>query len=667
MNATGFSMHAMRCAIALPRPAVTLAALLVLASACVTDAAANDTVPADPQTVFMEAWQRAGVGDRDALAEAIERIPDYVLTPYLRFELMRQTLNSVPNPELERFIAKYRDWSFADRLEQQWLNRLADRGDGGALLRYGERARSPEALCVRERARLDRGDTDRLAEQVRRLWLSPVSQPRECNPLFDWWRDRGNPDTETAWQRVRLAIEAGELRLARYLRRYVAPADRPLVDGWIRIAADPDSGLRRATGWRNRERSRRVIAWGLERLAGRDWERAEERLADLDGRYAFTEDEIGSAQRRIALFRAVDLDRGAIAAIDALAPGRVDQQMLEWRLRTALAHGEWAEVLDSIERMPAMEQLRGRWRYWRARALAALDRAEAGLVYATLAAESDYYGFLAALRSRQPLVLCSREIDADGEVQRRLLRDAEFERAMALFRAGLNHHARWTFQRVAQRLSADELRQAALLAAGVGWHDRTIAALARSGAMNAYPWRFPIVERERVALAAERHGVSSALVLGLMRAESAMQPDARSSADARGLLQLMHGTARDIARRNGIEYGGPSDLYRPERNIALGVAHLGELSERFDGDWTLIAAAYNAGIRSAERWRDERPGLPRDVWIETLPYYETRDYIPRVLAFATIYEWVLGQQPSVLSVNVLDQRADDTAFACPAT
>lgn len=619
------------------------------------------------RAVFVAAWERAGTGDTDALRDAIARIPDYVLTPYLRFELKRQTLDSVPSPEMERFIAKYRNWSFADRLEQQWLDRLADRGDRAGLLRFAESARSPETICRRERARLERGDIDGLAEQVRALWLSPVSQPRACDPLFDWWRDRGSPDSETAWERVRLTIEAGELRLARYLRRYVAPADRPLVDGWIRIAADPAAGLRRVTGWRDRERARRVVSWGLYRLAGSDWSRAASLLDNLSHRFSFQDNEIGATQRRIALFQAVDLERDAIRAIDSLAPGRIDQQMLEWRLRVALAHGLWEEVLASIDRMSATQQLRGRWRYWRARALAALDRPEAGLVYATLATESDYYGFLAALRSRQPLTLCSRDLPADGEIQRRLMRDAEFLRAMELFRAGLNWQARWTFARVSRRLRTEELHQAALLAAAAGWHDRAIALLGQSGAMNAYPWRFPIVERERVTQTAAQYRVSPPLVMGLMRAESAMQPDARSSAGARGLLQLMHGTARGIARRNGIPYSGPADLYRPERNISLGVAHLGELQLRFDGDWTLIAAAYNAGIRSAERWRDERPDVPRDIWIETLPFFETRAYIPRVLAFATIYEWKLGKAPRAMSANLLEEPVSDTTFVCPAT
>ena len=644
-----------------------------LALLCLATLAAQTawSQPADAnlneRAIFIEAWKQAGQGNDDALRRAIDRIPDYVLTPYLRFELKRQNLDDQQGPEMERFLATYRNWSFADSLERQWLRALAGDGNAEALLRYGTGADDAEIRCRIELERLERDQTEGLESRARTLWLSPVSQPRACDPLFRWWKRQGNPDADTAWQRFGMAVEAGEYGLSRYLRRYLHPDDRMLADGWLDIAIRTASELSSTVDWPDQERARRLVAWGLHRLASSDWERADRLQERLAARFSFSADEIGPALRRIALFRAVDLDPGAIAAIDALPPPHIDQQMLEWRLRAALANDQWDEALASIERMPAEQQIRERWRYWRARALAQLGRPEAGLVYATLPSESDYYGFLAALRSGQPLTLCSRELDADGEAQRRLLRDAEFERAIELYRAGLVWHARWTYNRVSRRLSANEQRQAALLAAGLGWHDRAIVSLGRSGAMDAYPWRFPVVERERVNAHAGQHGVAPALVMGLMRAESAMQADARSPAGARGLLQLMDPTARSVARRHGITYRGASDLYDPSRNIALGVAHLGELQRRFNNDWTLVAAAYNAGISRAAQWQRERPDLERDIWIETLPYFETRDYIPRVLAFATIYEWQLGASPSVLADNLLERPPAGTAFACPTT
>ncbi|NKI35284.1 lytic transglycosylase domain-containing protein [Wenzhouxiangella sp. XN79A] len=651
----------------LPLLAVLLVATMSPTARADADGWSDTARWSEQRALFREAWTRAGRGDVQALRDAIARLGDYPLTPYLAFELRRQRLGEFDADSMSRFLARYRDWSFHDRLRAAWQLHLARTGRFDALERFAPGSDRAEVRCLLLRDRLAEGDSDGLVEAVRPLWLSPVSQHSACDPLFAWWRRQGQPDPGIAWERFGLAVEAGEYGLAGYLRRYLDPADRPFADGWLRLARRPSGGLSDALGWPDQPRARQLVAWGLHRLAASDWESALSWRQRFAGRMSFAADEIGPADRRIALFRAVDLDPGAIATIDALPDDQVDAQLLQWRMRVALVGGDWAEVLESIERMPAADQLDGRWRYWRGRALAALGRPEAGLVLATLAGDPDYYGFLAALKSGQPLTLCPRELPADGALQRRLLRDAEFERALELYRVGRVFDARWTWNRVADRLRVAELEQAALLAAAAGWHDRAIFALARAGALDAYPWRFPLLERERIEAHARQHGVDPALVLGLMRAESAMQPDARSSAGARGLLQLMDGTARATARRFGLPYRGPSDLYDASRNIALGVAHLGELGERFDGDFTRVAAAYNAGPAAAERWQQVRRGLPADIWIETLPFYETRDYVPRVLAFATVYEWQLGRSPDVLARHVLGQAQPAARFACPET
>jgi soluble lytic murein transglycosylase len=370
-------------------------------------------------------------------------------------------------------------------------------------------------------------------------------------------------------------------------------------------------------------------------------------------------------EREIALFRAVALDRKAITAIDQLPERAMDQQILEWRARAAMAHGNWEEVLNSIQRMRTIEQGQSRWRYWRGRALAELGRPEAVLAFGSLAGDATYYGFLAATWLQQDLSLCPQDLAADPDRQRRLMRDAEFERALELFEVGLSYHARRTWSSVWRRLSEEERQQAALLAAGRGWHDRAIAALGASGLMRAYPWRFPMIEIGRVTGYAERWKVDPALVYGLMRAESAMQADALSPAGARGLLQLMPGTALAVARRNQLTFQGAADLMDPAVNIPLGIAHLGELQQRYDGDWVRVAAAYNAGVNAVARWLEERPDTEPDVWLETLPFFETRDYVPRVLAFATIYEWQLERAPQVLARFVLPRRVNSAVtFQC---
>lgn len=614
---------------------------------------------------FKDGWQAAGRGDRAAVQAAIEALPSYPLTPFLQAELKRQQLDRIAAADMAAFLAEHRGWSFAAGLETAWLRALGRRGDFAELARHGRSARDSEVRCWLARADIRSGANEGLEERIAELWLVGRSQPEACNAAFAWWRERGHPSTDQGWQRFVLAMEAGELGLARYLRRYLSRDQREWAEQWLIVHERPAALPVQVRQWIDHPESRRLAVLTLRRLARSDWQRAAGYWDSLAGRFQFSAADRSAVKREIALFRAVALDAGATAAIDALPESARDQQILEWRARAAMANGAWQEVLDSIQGMALADQAQGRWRYWRARALAELGRAEAAVVFATLAAEATYHGFLAAAWLGQDLSLCEQSLSADGEIQLRLLQDAEFERALELHQVGLKHQARQTWSAVWTRLEDEERRQAALLAAGQGWYDRAIAALGAIGAMQAYPWRFPMIDQTRVLRYSERWQVDPALVYGLMRAESAMQADALSPAGARGLLQLMPATASEVARRNGLPFNGNAELFDPAINIPLGVAHLAELQRRFDGEWILVAAAYNAGIGAVSRWLQERPRNDPDVWLETLPFFETRDYVPRVLAFATIYEWLMQRPPRVLADNILPGRVDGAAaFQC---
>ncbi len=654
------------------RPFVLLMALGFLGLGLVDTAPVQaESEPLDVEAkreIFRQGWAAAARGDHAATLQAIHDLDDYPIRPYLEFELLRQRIDQTPEAVLEAFLARYRDWTFASNLERTWLRSLGRRGEYETLIRHGRDASDAQVQCYLGRADLAKGNHDGLQARAEALWLVGHSQHSACDPLFDWWRRQGNPSHEVAWRRFHLALSAGQDGLARYLRRYLDGDRQHWADLWLDMQARPDRTLRSARQWRDHDQARLIVRSGMIRLARSDWEQAQQRWPALERRFDWPDDDAAAIARELALYQAVGLDSGAVAAIDDLPDEVLDQQMLEWRARAAMANGYWESVLTSIQAMSLSEQARGRWRYWRGRALAELERPEAMVAFVSLASESNYYGFLAASRLGQDFNLCNDEISVDADTQRRLMRDAEFERAVELFRVGLYTHARQTWVRVARRLSHAELDQAALVAAGLEWHDRAISALGNNGRMQAYPWRFPMVEKGRVVSASQRWQVEPALIYGLMRAESAMQVDARSPAGALGLLQLMPSTAAAVARRNGLTYANSVDLMNPEINIALGVAHLAELEKRYQGQWIHVAAAYNAGINAVARWLDTRPLNEPDVWLETLPFFETRDYVPRVLAFATIYEWRMGHEPRVLRDTLLGDADDsnDQGFDCAA-
>ena len=160
----------------------------------------------------------------------------------------------------------------------------------------------------------------------------------------------------------------------------------------------------------------------------------------------------------------------------------------------------------------------------------------------------------------------------------------------------------------------------------------------------------------------------SALVLGFTRQESEFDPEAMSSAGARGLMQMMPATAKLTARRHGIGYGNKSELFTPSVNMQLGMAHVSDLLESFGGSYVLSIASYNAGAGRANQWMSTY-GDPRatnaDVvdWIERIPFNETRNYVQRVLENTQIYRNILAGRDTPLVIASDLKRGGYTAVA----
>jgi soluble lytic murein transglycosylase len=160
-------------------------------------------------------------------------------------------------------------------------------------------------------------------------------------------------------------------------------------------------------------------------------------------------------------------------------------------------------------------------------------------------------------------------------------------------------------------------------------------------ALQLYDLRFPLASQDGLVPQAEQAGVDPAWAYGILRAESAWMSDAHSGADARGLMQLLPDTGAAVARRHGLAWGGGDTLYDPAINIALGTRYLAELAARFGGSPWLASAAYNAGPNRVDQWLAARNALAPDLFLATIPFKETREYVARVMAFSVIYDWRL--------------------------
>lgn len=476
------------------------------------------------------------------------------------------------------------------------------------------------------------------------LWAVGVSQPDVCDPLFAWLRKSGGITPQLAWARVSRAMEARNPRLTLYLARFVPANERVWVERWQQQDREGYTRLDRAAHWPDTPQARDITAFGLKWLSRKNTDLAWKQFQQLDGTVRWGEAQRASILREMALWSAVEQSPETVVRMHAVPAMARDDALIEWWARAGLATENWAEVVLAVAVMS--EELRNsdRWRYWDARARMELgDPDYANILFNGLAQDADYYGFLAADYLGLPYAICALDSQINPQALSEFSGRPEVRRVIALEEAGLKNWSRSEWNLAVQRLASADRRLAAAFATEQGWPYRAIMALTGGENQRYYEWRFPVDYASQAGKHAASQNLDVALVLGLMRSESAMAEDAVSSANARGLMQVLPGTAAELARRHSYSYSGSAQLMQAEDNIRFGTTFLRELMDRFNDNPVLVSGAYNAGPAAVKRWLDSLPGQDATIWVEILPFYETRDYIPRVLAFATLYDWRLGQ------------------------
>jgi soluble lytic murein transglycosylase len=312
-----------------------------------------------------------------------------------------------------------------------------------------------------------------------------------------------------------------------------------------------------------------------------------------------------------------------------------------WRVRAALRVGAWADVASAIDAMPTSEAQDPAWRYWKARALAAAGKNDdATRLFGGLATEHHFYGFLAAEALGASVMPLSEPMSPDPAALTAFgARDA-VKRVLKLSALDLRPEAQREWVGVVRGLDDDGLLLAASFAQRNALYDRSINTADRTQRRHDFTLRYPTPFQSEIESAARQNGLDLAMVYGLIRQESRFVSNIVSSAGAVGLMQLMPQTARWVARRTGLGSSTPS-LDDPALNIELGALYLRYVLDRLDGLPVLGAAAYNAGPGRAQAWRGQVP-LEGAIYIETIPFNETRDYAKKVLANAMFYQAQLG-------------------------
>ena len=556
------------------------------------------------------------------------------------------TQSQFSNEEISRIVSSM-DIPIPANFSRWWLKRLIRSNDWSYITKHYSESKHAATQCHVARALFHLEKHEELDSAIRNLWLVGKSQTKECDSVFKIGFDNGFIGDNLIFERILLTKARNNAQMSNYLAGLLKTSE---FKTWVKhlnaVHLKPKAQIsRNFSDWSHSRTGRSVIQHGIVRMARRDISKAATFWNELREKDSAAVARMPDVERTIAIRLAFAQHQDSFDWLSNLPNDLHDNKSLRLMARSALAAENWDGLLFAIELMPPEEAGSSNWQYWRAHVLHEQgDDIVANHIWSDLASENSYYGFLAADRLSLPYAFEKpvKPIELDQ------LRDTTGNTpAMPRIREWLALNKPYSARRELFRLKSERKDDEQFWSRASkqfhlwGWHDGAIQA-SRLGDLSYLQLSIthPSPYLDTVRKESLRHGVSIHWIYSIMRQESNFVRDIRSGAGATGLMQLMPSTARITAKRIGLKRPKISDLQRAELNIRLGVAYFRQLLNRMNNNPIHALAGYNAGPSRSEKWRESFRAADPAIWVETIVFNETRNYVKKILVNNVIYRQI---------------------------
>jgi peptidoglycan lytic transglycosylase len=606
-----------------------------------------------------EAFQAGNAARLETLAQ---RLQGHLLEPYVAYWQLSLTLGEAAPEEVRAFLTANRGGPLAWQLRGEWLKALARREewelfDAELPLHAGA---DDEIACYALQSRV-RANPEMALREARSKRFIVRDLPDSCSPALSALAATGALTSDDLWLRIRLTLEGGQVTQARRVAEWLPKGEAPEPGLLESVASNPAGYLMRRNFRLKTRAGREAVMFAAHRLARTSTRQAADHWRNLEER--FSGDERAYVWGMIAYLGAMRHDPEALGWY--ARAGALSDVQLAWKARAALRAGNWPDVLAAVNAMSERESAVSAWRYWKARALKALERPEeAEALLRPLSVEFGFYGLLAQEDLGGTVAVPATVYTPAAEDVRAMGQRIGLRRALELYRLNLRTEATQEWIWAIRRFDDRQLLAAAEVARSHEIYDRAIGTANLTVALHDFGLRYLAPYRATLKTHTSQLALDEAWVYGLIRQESRFIPDATSSAGASGLMQIMPGTARWVARKLGLKNWRWSQVTELDTNIGFGTYYLRHVLDALDGQPVLASAAYNAGPNRARAWRPDA-AMEGAVFAETIPFTETRIYVKNVMANSTYYAHTFGQQIQSLKqrLGVIGARRDREAAA----
>ncbi len=650
--------------------AMSAAGLSQVACAQPTTSYGNSYQQDNSVDYFTLAAQAADRRDVNALFNYEQLMSGGLFAMYPTYWRMNLDLEAQSSAAVSQFVRQYPNTVMAEKLVADFAETKAASGDHASvrqvanLVTNGDRSER----CAVALGFNSGGDTMRALAEKSDVWLNTLKQPALCDQLATELNNNrliSNQDRAARLKRMLRKGKTGDIMALS--SRLGTPIPYSMLS---EIQLNPSAYFGRFGMQPNNQTNQYLYLYAIGRLAEKSYREAALQL-DFD----IKQDNQRSAKllnddtRRYA-YRILGVERMNHTTDDGFSAEAIDWfrnsldddfnfEEAEDYAKAAIRFSRWDDVIESISQMDAETQKLNQWQYWLARAYEQSNnsskRNTAKKMYQYLAKSNDYYGLMAKDKVGQRFdarsLGGSNLPNVSTADKARVLQDQHFARAFALYnadasRAYANREWNWAVKQARDNRDDGLIIAAARQAHDMGWLDRAIYAADNTDRINSLALSHPMPHQDAVVRYSQSAGIDPAWAYGIMRQESRFVTSARSNVGASGLMQIMPGTAKYIARNLGESYSA-SRANSGDTNIRYGTWYMSDILGKLNYQPVLATAGYNAGPNNAKRWQPTYGPLAADQYVESIAYPETRNYVKHVMENATVYSSLLGRTKSI--------------------
>ncbi|PJG82104.1 transglycosylase SLT domain-containing protein [Caviibacterium pharyngocola] len=601
-------------------------------------------------------------GTKALINELAERIRDYPLAVYVEYRLLNADKTALTLQNINEFQQRYPTFPFTVELKKNWLLQKYKQQDFAEILtNQTDLPKDLTSKCIVLHARIETAKTQQkptalFTPQVETLLLTADNPPKQCEVLFA--PQYGYITAELLKERALSALEKNNIALLAQLEKFAPDAElKNHLNELYQLAKSPqrlrseNSALNLRTLSADNPQDKRILAALMPALI-KTYKESElnlddpfEPLSALAEKFRFSPQQT-DAWKSLFLAQFFDSENHKLQQWrDQELVKLKDDKLTERRIRSAIR--EKTDLTQWLNLLSETAKKKDEWRYWSAKMLQRQGNdAQAESIFRQMQTNArGFYPMLAAqelgieYKPQMTEFIPNPTEKAIAEIYAEPLARIE---ELRYFNESTNANREW--QALLDQSDTQQKMALARYAEEKNWYDLQVEATIQAKSWDFIRLRLPSAYIDWFDLFLKDKKIDRTFAMAIARQESAWKTQAKSSANARGLMQLLPSTAKLTAQKFQLPYQSENDLFDPFQNIMLGTAHLQELYDKYGNNRLLIAAAYNAGVNRVDSWLSKSNGSQTMAeFAASIPFYETRSYVQNVLAYAYYYQILQGQ------------------------